>query len=133
LLRRPRSSPLFPYTTLFRSQAMERACGTPALFIRSGGSIPIVADLAARGIPTVVSGFAVPADRIHAPDESYLLRSLELGEASARELLPALAGASHQSCSSGPSGTMRWGLSSRGRVGECFVISSTRTVSAPPG
>ena len=78
-------------------QAMERACGTPALFIRSGGSIPIVADLAARGIPTVVSGFAVPADRIHAPDESYLLRSLELGEASARELLRALAGASHQS------------------------------------
>ena len=70
--------------------AMERACGTPALYIRSGGSIPIVADLAARGIPTVVSGFAVPADRIHAPDESYRLRSLELGEASARELFAAL-------------------------------------------
>ena len=72
-------------------QAMERACGTPALFIRSGGSIPIVAELSDRGIPTVVSGFAVPADRIHAPDESYRLRSLELGEASARELFTALA------------------------------------------
>jgi acetylornithine deacetylase/succinyl-diaminopimelate desuccinylase-like protein len=71
--------------------AMGRACGTDALFIRSGGSIPIVADLADRGIPTVVSGFAVPADRIHAPDESYRLRSLELGEASARELLHAFA------------------------------------------
>jgi hypothetical protein len=41
--------------------------------------------------PTVVSGFAVPGDRIHAPDESYRLRSLELGEASSRELLRALA------------------------------------------
>src|SRR2546423_1893538 len=72
-------------------EAMERACGTPALFIRSGGSIPIVAELADRGIPPVVSVFAVPADRIHAPDESYRLRSLELGEASARELLTAFA------------------------------------------
>ena len=71
--------------------AMARACGTETLFIRSGGSIPIVADLADRGIPTVVSGFAVPQDRIHAPDESYRLRSLELGEASARELLRAFA------------------------------------------
>ena len=71
--------------------ALERATGTPALFIRSGGSIPIVADLADRGIPAIVSGFAVPADRIHAPDESYRLRSLELGEASARELFRALA------------------------------------------
>src|SRR3954447_23775378 len=73
-------------------EAMQRACGTPSLYIRSGGSIPIVAQLAARGIPTVVSGFAVPADRIHAPDESYRLRSLELGEASARELFAALGG-----------------------------------------
>jgi acetylornithine deacetylase/succinyl-diaminopimelate desuccinylase-like protein len=72
-------------------EAMGRACGTPALYIRSGGSIPIVAELADRGIPTVVSGFSLPEDRIHAPDESYRLRSLELGEASARELLRAFA------------------------------------------
>jgi len=77
-------------------EALERATGTETLFIRSGGSIPIVADLADRGIPTVVSGFAVPDDRIHAPDESYRLRSLELGEAAARELFRAL-GSLHQS------------------------------------
>src|SRR4051794_29027110 len=71
--------------------AMARACGTDALFIRSGGSIPIVAELADRGIPTVVSGFSLPEDRIHAPDESYRLRSLELGEANPRELLQAFA------------------------------------------
>jgi acetylornithine deacetylase/succinyl-diaminopimelate desuccinylase-like protein len=72
-------------------EALRRATGVEPAFIRSGGSIPIVADLAARGIPTVVSGFAVPDDAFHAPDESYRLRALELGEASARELLLALA------------------------------------------
>ena len=72
-------------------EAIERATGIAPAFIRSGGSIPVVADLAARGIPTIVSGFAVPDDAFHAPNESYRLRALELGEASARELLVALA------------------------------------------
>lgn len=71
--------------------ALERACGVPAAFVRTGGSIPIVADLAARGIPTVVSGFALPDDDIHAPNESYRLESLRLGEAAGRELFAALA------------------------------------------
>ena len=61
------------------------------VFVRSGGSIPVVADLAAAGIPTIVSGFSLPDDAFHAPDESYRLKSVELGEAAARELLHALA------------------------------------------
>jgi hypothetical protein len=44
-----------------------------------------------RGIPTVVSGFGLPEDAFHAPDESYSLRSLELGERAAGELYRALA------------------------------------------
>jgi acetylornithine deacetylase/succinyl-diaminopimelate desuccinylase-like protein len=71
--------------------AIERACGTPPVFQRSGGSIPIVAEFAAAGIPTVVGGFALADDAIHAPNESYRLESLRLGEASARELYTALA------------------------------------------
>ena len=71
--------------------AIERACGVAPAFVRSGGSIPVVAEFAARGIPTIVSGFGLPDDDIHAPNESYRLRSLELGEAAARELLLALA------------------------------------------
>ena len=57
-----------------------------------GGSIPIVAEMASRGYPVIVGGFGLPADAIHAPNESYALRSLELGEAAARELLRALSG-----------------------------------------
>jgi acetylornithine deacetylase/succinyl-diaminopimelate desuccinylase-like protein len=73
------------------AEAMERACGTPPAFVRSGGSIPVVAEFAARGIPTIVSGFGLPDDDIHAPNESYRLRSLELGEAAGRELLLSFA------------------------------------------
>ena len=71
--------------------AFERACGVPTALVRSGGSIPIVAAFAARGLPTVVSGFSLPADRIHSPDESYRLESLAMGERAAQELYAALS------------------------------------------
>ncbi|HEX4108017.1 MAG TPA: M20/M25/M40 family metallo-hydrolase [Solirubrobacteraceae bacterium] len=71
--------------------ALERACGVAPVLARSGGSIPVVADMAARGLPTIVSGFSLPEDAFHAPDESYSLRSLELGEAASHELYAALA------------------------------------------
>lgn len=71
--------------------ALERACGVAPAFVRSGGSIPVVAEMAARGYPVIVGGFGLADDAIHAPDESYALRSLELGEASAHELYEALA------------------------------------------
>jgi len=74
------------------AQALARACGTEPVFMRSGGSIPIVAEMAARGYPVIVSGFGLPEDRIHAPDESYALASLQWGEAAATELYRALAG-----------------------------------------
>jgi acetylornithine deacetylase/succinyl-diaminopimelate desuccinylase-like protein len=73
------------------AEALGKACGVPAALLRSGGSIPAVAELINHGIPTVVSGFGLPEDAFHAPDESYSLRSLELGERSAHELYSALA------------------------------------------
>ncbi|MGD1057645.1 MAG: M20/M25/M40 family metallo-hydrolase [Solirubrobacteraceae bacterium] len=73
------------------AEALRRACGAEPVFMRSGGSIPIVAEMAARGYPVIVSGFALPGDQLHAPDESYALRSLEWGELAARELYVSLA------------------------------------------
>jgi acetylornithine deacetylase/succinyl-diaminopimelate desuccinylase-like protein len=73
------------------AQALRRACGADPVFMRSGGSIPIVAEMAVRGYPVIVSGFALPEDRIHAPDESYALLSLEWGELAAREFYVSLA------------------------------------------
>ena len=83
-----------PAVTL-AARALERACGVAPALVRSGGSIPVVAEMAARGYPVIVSGFALPQDQIHGPDESFALQSLAWGEAAARELyreLAALAG-----------------------------------------
>jgi acetylornithine deacetylase/succinyl-diaminopimelate desuccinylase-like protein len=73
------------------AQAMERACGTPPALVRLGGTLPLLAVLAQRGITAIVSGFALPDDAFHAPNESYRLESLRLGEAAARELYASLA------------------------------------------
>ena len=73
------------------AEALEKACGRAPAFMRSGGSLPVVAEMAAQGYPVVVGGFGLPDDAIHAPNESYALRSLEWGEAAARELYLALA------------------------------------------
>jgi hypothetical protein len=51
----------------------------------------VVAELAERGMPVVVTGFALDDDAIHAPNESYRLLALERGEAASRELYQALA------------------------------------------
>jgi acetylornithine deacetylase/succinyl-diaminopimelate desuccinylase-like protein len=72
-------------------EALARSCGTPPVLVRSGGSIGVLAALADKGIPTILSGFGLPDDHLHAPDESFRLESLRLGEASARELYAALA------------------------------------------
>jgi acetylornithine deacetylase/succinyl-diaminopimelate desuccinylase-like protein len=71
--------------------ALQRACGVQPAFVRSGGSIPVVAEFAARAIPAVVTGFTVETDAYHAPNESFRLAGLEQGEAASRELLRALA------------------------------------------
>jgi acetylornithine deacetylase/succinyl-diaminopimelate desuccinylase-like protein len=72
--------------------AFERACGRPPAFVRLGGTLPLLAVLAEQGVPTIVSGFALGADAFHAPNESYRLESLRLGELTARELYRSLAG-----------------------------------------
>jgi acetylornithine deacetylase/succinyl-diaminopimelate desuccinylase-like protein len=85
---------LFPVDTpaiQLAAAALERAAGVAPAYVRSGGSIPIVADFGAKGIPTIVTGFVLPDDPFHAPNESFSLRGLELGYQSARELLTGLA------------------------------------------
>ncbi len=54
--------------------AYSRGFGVEPVFVRSGGSIPIVNEFqAALGVPAVLMGFALPDDRIHAPNEKFHL------------------------------------------------------------
>jgi acetylornithine deacetylase/succinyl-diaminopimelate desuccinylase-like protein len=52
--------------------AYRKGFGTAPAFIRSGGTIPILdAFEKTLGIPTVLMGFALPDDRMHAPNEKF--------------------------------------------------------------
>jgi acetylornithine deacetylase/succinyl-diaminopimelate desuccinylase-like protein len=67
--------------------AFERVLGRRPLLLRSGGTLPIVPALADKGVPTILSGFAIPGAGIHSPNERLLVRYIPLGVAAARETL----------------------------------------------
>src|SRR6204780_38347 len=54
--------------------AYRKGFGAPPVFLRSGGAIPVVSTFQeVLGIPTVLMGFGLPDDRIHAPNEKFHL------------------------------------------------------------
>jgi acetylornithine deacetylase/succinyl-diaminopimelate desuccinylase-like protein len=62
------------------TRALHEVWGKDTVFIRSGGSIPIVGDFDRHlGVPSVMMGFGLPDDNIHAPNEKFHLKNFELG------------------------------------------------------
>jgi acetylornithine deacetylase/succinyl-diaminopimelate desuccinylase-like protein len=62
------------------TRALRAVWGKDTVFIRSGGSIPIVGDFSRHlGLPCVMMGFGLPDDNLHAPNEKFNLRNFELG------------------------------------------------------
>jgi acetylornithine deacetylase/succinyl-diaminopimelate desuccinylase-like protein len=54
--------------------AYKKGFGVPAVFTRSGGSIPVVHTFQnVLGIPAVLMGFGLPDDHIHGPNEKFNL------------------------------------------------------------
>ncbi|MBL4862486.1 MAG: dipeptidase [Crocinitomicaceae bacterium] len=54
------------------SKAYEKTFGKPAIPVRSGGSIPIVAMFEKElGLKTILMGFGLDSDAIHSPNEHY--------------------------------------------------------------
>jgi acetylornithine deacetylase/succinyl-diaminopimelate desuccinylase-like protein len=50
------------------------------VFIRSGGSIPIVGDFIRElGTPSILMGFGLPDDNLHAPNEKFHLANFHRG------------------------------------------------------
>jgi acetylornithine deacetylase/succinyl-diaminopimelate desuccinylase-like protein len=61
-------------------RALHDVWGRDTVFIRSGGSIPIVGDFDRHlGLPSVMMGFGLPDDNLHAPNEKFNLRNFKLG------------------------------------------------------
>jgi acetylornithine deacetylase/succinyl-diaminopimelate desuccinylase-like protein len=62
------------------ARAFRDVLGRETVFIRSGGSIPIVGDFAKHlHIPTILMGFGLPDDGLHSPNEKYKLSNYYAG------------------------------------------------------
>jgi acetylornithine deacetylase/succinyl-diaminopimelate desuccinylase-like protein len=62
------------------TKAMAEVFGKETVFVRGGGSIPIVGDFVRElGIPTVMMGFGLPDDNLHAPNEKFHLANFHRG------------------------------------------------------
>jgi acetylornithine deacetylase/succinyl-diaminopimelate desuccinylase-like protein len=77
-------SPDAPALGLARG-AFEQVFGQPSLLVRVGGSVPVVASLATRGIPTISTGIATNDANAHSPNEKFPAEYLTLGVAAVRE------------------------------------------------
>ncbi len=60
--------------------AMREVLGTEPVFVRNGGTIPVVADFQQKlGLDSVLMGFGLDSDAIHSPDEHFGLDRFEQG------------------------------------------------------
>jgi acetylornithine deacetylase/succinyl-diaminopimelate desuccinylase-like protein len=73
-------------------RALDRAWAKPAVMIREGGSIPVMAIFArTHGLPSILMGFGLHDDQIHAPNEKFSLTSFHGGTRSVAYLYEELA------------------------------------------
>jgi acetylornithine deacetylase/succinyl-diaminopimelate desuccinylase-like protein len=62
------------------AESYSKAFDKETVFVRMGGSIPVVEWIdAIYGIPIVLLGFGTPEDRLHSPNESFPLDSFDKG------------------------------------------------------
>jgi len=74
------------------AQALKEKFGQETVYIRSGGSIPIVGVFDRYlGIPSVMVGFGLPDDNLHAPNEKFHLPNFYRGIETVARYLEILA------------------------------------------
>jgi acetylornithine deacetylase/succinyl-diaminopimelate desuccinylase-like protein len=75
------------------TRALKEVWGKETVFIRSGGSIPVVGDFDRHlGLPSVMMGFGLPDDNLHAPNEKFNLKNFEMGITSLIRFLEEVGG-----------------------------------------
>jgi acetylornithine deacetylase/succinyl-diaminopimelate desuccinylase-like protein len=79
-----------PFVTAAKD-AMREVFGKETVFVRGGGSIPIVGDIERHlKIPTVMMGFGLPDDNLHAPNEKFHIANFYRGIESIIRMLEKL-------------------------------------------
>jgi len=70
--------------------AFERAFGVRPLLVRAGGTMPVLATLVDRGVPTILTGVALLESNVHAPNERLPAEYIPLGIRAVSELFVSL-------------------------------------------
>jgi acetylornithine deacetylase/succinyl-diaminopimelate desuccinylase-like protein len=75
------------------AKAMEAVFGKKTVYMRSGGSIPIVGVFNKNlGVPSVLMGFGLPDDNLHAPNEKFHIPNFYRGIETVARYLELLGG-----------------------------------------
>ncbi len=76
----PVLTPLNHKATIAAKNAMEKAFGKKIVFMREGGSIPVVATFAKLlKVPSVLMGLGLNSENLHSPNEHFSLKHFQLG------------------------------------------------------
>ncbi len=75
------------------ARAFKRGFGQDPVFVRMGGSIPVMSAFqSALGVELVASGFGLPDDRLHSPNEKMDIAQFEGGIKTAAAFVEEYAG-----------------------------------------
>jgi len=85
-------SPVLARAFRATDKAIGDVFGRPPLYLREGGSVPIIGEIKRiLGLDSVMMGLFLPEDNLHAPDESFHLGVMEKGIQASERILEAVA------------------------------------------
>jgi len=85
-------SPVLARAFQATDKAVTDVWGRPPLYLREGGSVPIIADIKREtGLDSVMLGLFLPEDNLHAPNESFNLEVMKKGIETTKRILAAVA------------------------------------------
>lgn len=74
-------------------RAIESTFGSAPIYLREGGSIPVIADFNKRaGLDALMIGLFTPLDNLHAPDEGFDLQLMERAIGAFEDIFKGIAG-----------------------------------------
>jgi acetylornithine deacetylase/succinyl-diaminopimelate desuccinylase-like protein len=85
-------SPVLAKAFRAADKAVAEVWGRRPLYLREGGSVPIIADIKrVTGLDSVMFGLFLPEDNLHAPNESFNLDVMKKGTETTKRMFAALA------------------------------------------